>query len=82
MANKVTVSVIGSTPRVLDGVSTPADAVRLMGLTGNYAATVNGTPAELTQELEDYEFVTLSVAVKGGAPKKKATKKKTTKSSK
>lgn len=32
----------------------------------NYAAAVNGEPASDDQELSDYEYVSLSPAVKGG----------------
>jgi len=34
---------------------------------GNYTATINGEPAENDQDLEDYNFVVFSAAVKGGS---------------
>ncbi len=36
-----------------------------LGLT-NYTASVNGDPVDDAYQLEDYEFVTLAQAVKGG----------------
>lgn len=78
MANNVTVSVLGGTTKVFEsGVSTPADAIRLMSLSGNYTATANGESVALTESLEDFTFLALALSVKGGATKavKKPVKK-------
>ena len=65
--NKITVQVLGSTARTvsIDEVSTVAEAKELMGVP-NYTATVNGEPADDDDVLEEYSFISLSPAVKGG----------------
>jgi len=65
-ARNVTAQVLGGEPTVLEGVETVGDALSELGLEGNYTATVNGDPADMSQELEDYEFISFSSAVKGG----------------
>jgi len=64
MANKITVQVVGGAPQVLDGLCTVADVKRAVGKEG-YAAKVNGAPANDSDHLKDYAFVSLSEAVKG-----------------
>lgn len=66
MTNNVIAQVFGGEKKVLDGVSTVADVKAKMGCTANYAALVNGSPAADSDELSEGDFVTLSVAVKGG----------------
>jgi uncharacterized radical SAM superfamily Fe-S cluster-containing enzyme len=66
MAQKVTVQVLGGEPKVLDDVATIAEVMQQLGL-NNHSASINGQSATLTDELEDYSFVTLSPSVKGGS---------------
>lgn len=65
--NKVTVQVLGSSASVLDldEVTTVADVKAEMGVP-NYSATVNGDPVDDDEELQVYDFITLSPSVKGG----------------
>lgn len=65
-AKNVTAQVLGGEAIVLEGVETVGDALKELELEGNYTATVNGEPADMDQELEDYEFISFSSAVKGG----------------
>jgi sulfur carrier protein ThiS len=80
MANKVTAQVLGGQVKVLDQVETVQDVLDILELSGSYTASINGEPASNDAELNDYEFVSFSPAVKGGA--KKVAKKKATKKSK
>lgn len=61
---KVTVKVTGGDIKEMnaDTVGDIKDELNL----SDYTATVNGEPAEDDYELEDFNFVTLSTAVKGG----------------
>jgi len=65
MASKVTAQVLGGSPRVLDDVFSVADVKEEMGVP-NHTATVNGEPADDDEGLDDYSFVNLAPAVKGG----------------
>lgn len=65
MATNVTVSVLGSTPKTM-AAGTVKEAREALGLSANYAATVNGVPAKDDQALAEYSFVTFAEAVKGG----------------
>lgn len=65
MADKVTVQVLGGTPQVLDGIRTVAEAKAKVNAT-NHSASVNGESANDCFVLDDYSYVTLSPAVKGG----------------
>lgn len=62
---KVTAQVVGGQAKVIE-VSTVDEVRAALGLSASYEATVNGEPADMEQELEDYEFVTFSEKVKGG----------------
>lgn len=66
MANNVTAQALGSQAKVLSNVSTVADVKAQLGLDGNYTATVNGEPADMEDELDDYSFVSFTKSVKGG----------------
>ncbi len=66
MANNVTAQVLGGTPKVITA-ETVQDALNALNLTGNYTASINGETAELTDTLEDYNFVSFAAAVKGGS---------------
>ena len=65
-AKNVTAQVLGGEAQVLNGVNTVEEALQELGLEGNYTATVNGEPVDMDYELEDYEFISFSSAVKGG----------------
>lgn len=64
MANKVTVEVTGQDAKQLNNVKTVGDVMTQLGVE-NYAATVNGEPADKSYELSDYEYVALAPQVKG-----------------
>ena len=66
MSNKITGQVLGGAVKVMDSVDTVQDVFNELGLTGNYAATINGEPAEMDSELNDYELVHFAPSVKGG----------------
>lgn len=61
---KITVKVTGGKLQEMD-VETVKDAKAALGLP-NHAATVNGETVTDDYELEDYEFLALTEAVKGG----------------
>jgi len=63
---KVTAQVLGGDPKLLEGVDTVAEVKSRLQVSG-HTATVNGEAADDDYQLSDYEFVTLSPAVKGGA---------------
>lgn len=65
MAQNITVQAVGGTPKVIQA-NTVQEAFNALGLTGNYTATVNGEPASMEDTLNDFEFVSFAVAVKGG----------------
>ncbi len=65
MANKVTVQVVGGQSKTLDNVSSIADVKRALNLP-NHTATLNGDTASSDTQLENYSFVHLAPAVKGG----------------
>lgn len=66
MADKVTVQVLGGSPQVIDGVNTIADIKRKLALQ-NHAASINGDAAADKDSVDDFNYVTLSPSVKGGA---------------
>jgi hypothetical protein len=61
---KVQVQVLGGDIKQIEA-ATVAEAKQQMGVP-SHTATVNGEPATDSTELEDYQFVSLSPAVKGG----------------
>lgn len=61
---KVIVKLIGGTPQEKEA-STVGDLKRSLSLS-NHTATVNGEPADDSQELNDFELVHFVQAVKGG----------------
>lgn len=65
-AKKVTAQVLGGESQVLDCCSTVQDAYEDLELEGSYTATINGEPVDFDTELNDYEFLCFSPAVKGG----------------
>jgi hypothetical protein len=65
MAKNITAQALGGAPKVIEA-DTVSDAFNQLGLSGNYTASVNGDTAEMSQELNDYEFVSFAQAVKGG----------------
>lgn len=62
---KVTAKVLGGQLKEFD-VDSVAELKNIMGLGSNYAATVNGETSDGEGSLTDYDFITLSPAVKGG----------------
>lgn len=64
MAQKVTAQAVGGAPRVFDDIETVGELKERMNL-GTYQATVNGEPADDSEELQDYAFVSLAPKVKG-----------------
>lgn len=66
MASNVIGHVIGSDRKVLDSVDTVGDVREKLGIDANYAASVNGDPADDSDELEDQDYVSFSRQVKGG----------------
>lgn len=67
MATNVIGHVIGADKQVFDGVDTVADVKKKLGIEGQtFAATVNGEPAEDSDEVNEGDYVTFARAVKGG----------------
>ena len=62
---KVQAQVLGGEIKQLDDVNAVTDVKSRLQAT-NHVATVNGEPVEDDYQLSDYEFVSLSPAVKGG----------------
>jgi hypothetical protein len=69
MAKNIGMTVMGRTSALFseqDEIQTVQDAYNKLGLSGSYTATVGGEPAEMSQELNDGEFVVFAKATKGG----------------
>lgn len=66
MAKNVTGQVLGGTPKSGLAACKVKDVYAELRLSGSYTATVNGEPAEMSDDLEDYHFVSFAPAVKGG----------------
>lgn len=67
MAIEVRGKALGGAEKVFqDGVETVQDVFNKLELNGSYTATVNGEPAEMSDELPDYAYVAFAEAVKGG----------------
>jgi hypothetical protein len=58
--------VTGGEPKRVEA-STVQAAKNALGLSGNYTATVDGSPAQLTDSLDEESFVSFSLQVKGGS---------------
>lgn len=65
MASNIRAQVAGGQERTLNNVHTVADVKREMGAEG-FQATVNGEPEGDDYQLENYQFVSLTKAVKAG----------------
>lgn len=65
MANKVTVEVIGSDPRILDGFNTVGEIRDELNKEG-CVIKVNGNVVSDDTQLSDYAYVSISDNVKGG----------------
>lgn len=63
---KVTGQVFGQDTAKVVEVDTVQELYEALGLTENHTATINGEPADMDQELEDFDFVTFTQNVKGG----------------
>lgn len=68
MSEKITAQALGGETVPNLEVATVQEAFDKLGLDGSYSATVNGEPADMEDEVEDYAFVSFSPSVKGGAP--------------
>lgn len=66
MAKKITGQVLGGSPKGDISAETVGGVFKQLGLSGNYTATVNGEPADMETELNDYEQVMFAPSVKGG----------------
>lgn len=66
MAQKVTGQVHGGANKLLENAETVQDVFSSLGLSGNYTVMINGEPAEMDDELEDFSFVSFTQSVKGG----------------
>ena len=65
MATNVIAIVSGGRPTT-HTANTPAELMELMGLDGSFTVTVQGIPAPMDMELQDYDQVKFTEAVKGG----------------
>ncbi len=65
-AKKITAQVLGGETKTFEAIGTVKDVYNQLGLTGEHTAAINGEPADMDSELNDYEFVTFSKSVKGG----------------
>ena len=61
---KVTVTISGGSPKIVEGVNTISELKQKLGKT-NYLSAINGDPASDEDDLLDGAFVTLSENVKG-----------------
>lgn len=66
MAKEIRAKVIGGSEQVMHDVETVGQVARRLNCENGYTASVNGEPAEMYQELNDYEFVSFAKATKGG----------------
>lgn len=65
MAKKVTAQVTGGQTKTFDDVNSVDDVRLQLGISAEYTANVNGDPAEMSENVEDYAFVTFAEKVKG-----------------
>ena len=65
-ARNVTGQVLGGVAKTNMSGNTVKDIFEQLGLSGSYTATINGEPAEMDDEIDDYQFVSFAPAVKGG----------------
>lgn len=66
MARNIQAQVLGGQSKMGIEAETVADVLKALGLTGTYTASINGEPAEMSDEVDDYMFVSFAPAVKGG----------------
>lgn len=66
---KIQAQVLGSPVQNIE-VSTVAEAKSVLGLGGNYSASVNTEMVSMDQGVEDGDFVTFTQSVKGNLPVK------------
>lgn len=65
-ATNITGQVLGGQAKTNLTGRTVKDIYQSLGLNGTYAATINGEPADMDDELDNYSFVSFAPAVKGG----------------
>lgn len=61
----VTAKVVGGNAKALEDMESVGDVREALELGSNYAASVNGEPADDSDSLEDGAFVTFAPQVKG-----------------
>jgi hypothetical protein len=66
MANNIIGQVAGGSKQVLDDVRTVADVASKLGAATGYTASINGSPADMADSLDDGDMVTFAKSVKGG----------------
>lgn len=67
MAKNIQAQVLGGETKTGLEAETVQGVYTQLGLSGQYAASVNGEPVEgMSEQLEDYNYVMFSPAVKGG----------------
>ncbi len=66
MANDVIGQVSGGSKQILDNVNTVGDVASKLGASTGYTANLNGSPAELSDGIQDGDRITFAKAVKGG----------------
>lgn len=65
MAKNIVAQALGGTPKTGLQASTVQEAYDALELDGNYSATVNGSPADFSKSLKDYDQVNFAPNVKG-----------------
>ena len=65
MANNVISIVSGGKPST-HTADTPEELMELMGIDGTFTVTVQGKPASMDTELNDYDQVKFTESIKGG----------------
>ena len=66
MGIKIRGQVVGGVEKAFEEADTVADVYTALELDGNYSASINGEPAEMNEELDDYAYVSFQEKIKGG----------------
>jgi sulfur carrier protein ThiS len=67
MSKNIIVQVAGGNKQVLDDVYTIAQVKAKLSLSGNYTVSINGEPAQDSDDLNEGDFVSFAQSVKGGS---------------
>ena len=65
MAKNVIGQVVGGTKKVFDDVDTVADVRAKLGIGSAYKGSINGDPAEDSDDVDEGNYVSFAEAVKG-----------------